>query len=72
MPAIMSIMKATKCKSRLFEHAISILKWPEGSGFILNILHYPIYLPISFPRGLKIDLEGINTFPTFMLLMLHR
>ena len=44
-------------------------KWPGGSVNIGNNIYYIVYLPNPFPSGLEVDLEGSNTFPTFMLLI---
>ena len=56
-------VKVTKYKSRPFEHAVSMSKWPSRSLYIGNIIHYLIYLPIPFPKVLEIYLEGSSIFP---------
>ena len=66
---MLRILKVTKCKSMQFEHAISISKWLTGSVHIGNIVHYLIYLPYPFPRGVGVDLEGSSIFPKLMILM---
>ena len=72
MPAIVSIVKVTKRKSGLFEHAISMSKQLAGSVYIGNVQYYPMYFLGPFPRGLEIHLEGISTFLTLILSLLHQ
>ena len=59
----------SKCKLRPFEHTQSMSKWPEGLGYIGNIINYLCHLPAPFPRGLWRDLEGSSIFLLIMLLM---
>ena len=40
-----------------------------GSVYIGNIINYLTYLPDSFPRGLKVDLEGNSIFLMLTLSM---
>ena len=51
------------------EHAQSMSKWPIRSIYIGNTIKCLIYLPIPFPRGQEVDLEGNSTFPILILLM---
>ena len=44
-------------------------KQPAGSVNIGNIINYLSYLPDPFPKGLEVDLDGISTSPTLMLLI---
>ena len=54
-------------KSGPFENTVRISKWSIGSVYIGNIINYLTYLPVSFSRGLEVDLKGSNTFPTLTL-----
>ena len=65
--ALLIIVKVSKCKLRPFEHTQSMSIWPVRSVNIGNIINYLLYLPGLFPRGLDVDLEGINTFLTLIL-----
>ena len=60
-------VKVTKYKSRPFEYALSISKWPARSVFIVNIVYYLTYLLAPSPRDLAVDIEGSSIFPIIML-----
>ena len=59
----------SECKSRPFEHAQSMSKWPSGLAYIGNFINYLLCLPAPFPRGLCIGQGGSSTFLPLMLLM---
>ena len=63
----MPVVKVTKCKSGQFEYARNLLKWPAGSVYIDSTLPHLIYLHVTFPRDIGVDLEGSKAFPTVML-----
>ena len=54
--------KVAKRKLGPFERTQSISKWPTGSAYVGNSIDYLLCLPVPFPRGLGIDLEGSSTF----------
>ena len=65
----LSNTKVSERKSGPFEYAQIMSKWPAGLVYIGNFINYLLYLPVPFPRGLCIDLEGSNTFLPLMLSM---
>ena len=64
-----TIKKVTKKYSGPFNHTVSISKWPEGSVYIGYMTYYLIYLPSSFPWGLKVEVRGSSIFPRLILSM---
>ena len=64
---MITTVKVTEHKLGQFEHAISMLKWPERYVYIGNIIYYLIYLLAPFPKGLEVDLEGRSKLATLML-----
>ena len=66
---MLATVKVTKCKSRPFEYALSIPKWPKGSVYIDNKIYHLTYLTDPFGRGLEIDLEESSIFLTLTLSM---
>ena len=64
---LLTILKVSECKLRPFEYAQSMIKWPIGLVNIVYFINYFFYLPVPFPRGLEVDLEGSNTFLILML-----
>ena len=65
--ALPTIIKMTNHKLGLFEHAVNIFKWSTEFLYADNIIHYLIYLPDPFPRGLEVDKEGSSIFPMLKL-----
>ena len=61
--------KVSECKSEPFEHAHNMSKWPAGLAYVASFMNYLLYLPIPFPRGLCINLEGSSTFLPLTLSM---
>ena len=44
-------------------------KRPVGLVYVGSFISYFLYLPVTFPRGLEINLEGSITFPIVTLLI---
>ena len=59
----------SKCKLGPFEHTQSMFKQPVGLPYAGIYMKYLLYLPVLFPRGLCIDLEGSSTFLPLTLSM---
>ena len=66
-PTVPTTVKVTKCKLKIFEHTVSMSKWPEGIIQLGNTLYYLRYLFDPFFRGLEVDIEESSTFPTLVL-----
>ena len=65
-------MSMTQYKSMPFGDALSMSKWPPGSVYICDILHYLAYLPAPFPRGQDaklIDLVYLSHIVVFIHLV---
>ena len=56
------VVKIIKLQLSPFEHAKSIPKWPKGSVYLGNKIDYLVFLAVTFPKGLEVDLKGSNTF----------
>ena len=61
--------RVSECKSGPFEDAQSMSKQPVGSAYLGNFINYLLYLPVPFPRGLCIYLEGNSIFLPLLLLI---